>query len=217
MEYLDPEKLKSCRDRCVRSYDADHHRIREDPRKGRKSMRGHPSLDKESPAEAIVNRLNKYGLPSIPPPLELRDPPCLRIQPGLIADEEGMMSVARPMTAQAKNFLSNFTMAHLALSSSISTYLELAPCLYVTRERHLVVSVPCEGSPRPGGRRGERIDCAGRAAVELDFDEAERREDVAFRLEQNRLAFREAVERLRKKPLTGEFAAAMLFLDNLVQ
>lgn len=53
--------------------------------------------------------------------------------------------------------------------------------------------------------------------MEVFFDEAEKREDVAFRLEQNRQAFGEAVERLRKRPLTGEFASAMLFMDNLVQ
>ncbi len=216
MEYLGKSGHREARELRVSAYDESHHRgpLQEAAGKGRRRS---PSPNSRSAEEEILRRLRKYGLPAIPPQVELRGPPCLRIQTGLLAEEESMMGLVRPMMAQAKNFLSNFTLVHLSLSSSISTYLELAPCLYVTRERHLVVSVACEGSPRPGGRRGERVDCCGRAAVELDFDEAERREDVAFRLEQNRLAFAEAVERLRKKPLTGEFAASMLFVDNLVQ
>ncbi len=106
-------------------------------------------------------------------------------------------------------------MMHLALSSSISTYMELVPTLYETRQRHLVVSVPCEGTPRPGGRRGEMIDCCGRAAVELDFDESQRREDVAYRLEQNEDTFKETILKLRKA-LSKEVSAAVLFVDNLI-
>ncbi len=225
--------VRKSQDLQVFEYDEKHHRlsygeggprrrIQHSPRKGLRRGSSVQNFDEggrdvaTNPGEDILRRLKKFGMPANPPELELKDPPCARIRAAVLSDERSMMAMVRPLLAQAKNHLGNFTLVHLALSSSISTFLELAPGLYVERERHLVVTVPCEGSPRPGGRRGERIDCMGRAAIELDFDESERREDVAYRLEQSRVAFSEAVERLRK-PLSREFSAAILYLDNLVE
>jgi len=107
-------------------------------------------------------------------------------------------------------------MTHLALGSSIACYSALAPSLYTNRRRRLAVRVACDGFPRQGGQRGDRIDCSGRATVDFDFDEAEKCEGVAYRLEEYRTAFISGAKDLADDP-PQDMMTAMLYLDKVVE
>ncbi len=107
----------------------------------------------------------------------------------------------------------SFTEACLALSSNISTYMELVPAQFVIRERQRVVFVTCDGTKVS---RSKTLPCSGKAAIELKFEESEKREEICYRLEQGKSDFAKVLSSLRDQ-LPVKLSSSVLTLEYVIK